>query len=141
MRFGRETWSVQLPSGWEAWHDTECASMEPPTHLGALQVSAAFKDSFVTDEDLKGFAGSEVQASLDPASFGPFVGFHLAHESEGAHWHRWYLRHELQALFVTYNCSSPDRGLEDAAVVEVLKTLSTQGVTPPNKSLERTRDR
>jgi hypothetical protein len=139
MRFGRETWSVQLSGGWEAWQDTECASMEPPTRLGALQVSAAFKESFVSDEDLRDFAGSEAQTSVDSASFGPFVGFHLAHESEGAHWHRWYLRHESQALFVTYNCPLPDRGLEDAAVIEVLKTLSTQGVTPHNQRLERSR--
>lgn len=141
MRFGRETWSVQLPTGWEGWHDAECASMEPPTQLGALQVSAAFKDTPVTDEDLKDFASSEVKASLEPASFGPFVGFHLAHEEDGASWHRWYLRHGSQALFVTYNCSSSDRGFEDASVLEVLRTLTTQGATPTNTSFERTRER
>ncbi len=56
-RFGRETWSLRPPEGWRAWHDAECATLVANDEIGALQISAAFKDSEVGDDDLGGANG------------------------------------------------------------------------------------
>ncbi len=125
-RFGRETWSVVVHEGWRVWHDSDCAVLIPVRGVGALQVSVAFKQSQVVDADLLDFARDQVHSgvSLTPVRLGEFTGFEFAVESEQGWWKYWYLRNHRQMLFVTYNCSVVDRGVDDAAIMEVLSTLS-----------------
>jgi hypothetical protein len=61
-RFGRETWSILVPNGWTASHDTACATLVGSPAIGALQLSAAFKETPVLDEDLEDFAAEHLQA-------------------------------------------------------------------------------
>jgi hypothetical protein len=129
MRFGRETWSIDLPAGWRAWHDDACATIVGSLEVGALQVSAAFKDSEVLRQDLLEFAADHIAARARPAEVvaGDFMGIAISFEHDGAFWHHWYLRNGAQELFITYNCAAENRGVEDAAVQEVLKTLRASG--------------
>jgi hypothetical protein len=128
--FGRGTWSLLLPDGWQGWHDPECATIVANPEIGALQVSAAFKDSEVSEADLREFAAEHLDAGATPSlvQCGDFVGFTIAFGTEDAFWREWYLRNGGQALFVTYNCSPGDRGVEDAAVDKILATLSVSGL-------------
>ncbi len=128
-RFGRETWSLVVPDGWHARHDPECATLECEPAIGALQISAAFKDSPVLDEDLRDFASEHLEAGaiMRPTVAGDFVGFEIAYSDGGTSWRQWYLRCDNQALFVTYNCAENERGREDASIAEVLASLTATG--------------
>ena len=128
-RFGRDTWTLQVPSGWRAWHDEECATLVGPSDLGALQVSAAFKDSEVLDQDLRDFASDHLAAGAHPeaAEAGDYVGFQIAFSDGERYWRQWFLRRGTQALFVTYNCAVDQRGAEDDALREALASLRQAG--------------
>jgi hypothetical protein len=124
-RFGTESWSVLVPEGWQARHDPECATLVADPAIGALQISAAFKDDVVDDSDLRDFAAKHLDAGTDPEVIqaGDFVGFSIGYQVEATAWREWYLRHGRTALFVTYNCDVDARGVEDAAVDAALVSL------------------
>jgi len=128
-RFGRETWALIVPDGWRAWHDKECATVVADDHIGALQISAAFKESDVVDADLREFAAEHLQAGAKAQRIeaGDFVGFEIAFSDEGRFWRLWYLRSGRQMLFVTYNCGWQSRGIEDAALRHILASLTARG--------------
>jgi hypothetical protein len=128
-RFGRETWSLLVPDGWRAWHDDEYATLVGPGEIGALQISAAFKDSEVVDTDLREFAAEHLKAGAKPrpTEAGDFVGFEIAFSDEECLWRQWYLRNGRQMLFVTYNCSLESRGVEDGPVRAALASLAAGG--------------
>jgi len=127
-RFGRETRSLVVPDGWRAWHDDECATLMGPREVGALQISAAFKDSEVVD-DLREFAAAHLEAGAkpQPTEAGDFMGFEIAFSDEERFWRHWYLRNGRQLLFVTYNCGLESRGVEDGPVGAALASLAARG--------------
>ena len=129
-RFGRPTWSLLAPDDWMTQHDEECATLADPEGIGALQLSAAFKDTKVDDADLRDLASEHLDAGAIPAAttLGDFVGFEIAYCTDESAWRTWYLRNDQQALFVTYNCTIDNRGLHDQAVDEILQSLSNAGV-------------
>ncbi|MBI2919483.1 MAG: hypothetical protein HYY18_00195 [Planctomycetes bacterium] len=128
-RFGRATWSLLVPDGWHARHDKECATLVADDEIGALQLSAAFKDSDVLAADLREFAAEHLDAgaTAKPTQAGEFVGFELAFNRKDRYWRQWYLRNHRQMLFVTYTCGLEFRGVEDAAVQDILATLAASG--------------
>jgi hypothetical protein len=97
--------------------------------IGALQVSAAFKNSDVLREDLHDFAADQIAAGSTPADVvaGDFTGITISYEDDTTFCRQWYLRNGSQALFVTYNCPRESRGLEDAVVLDALMTLRASG--------------
>lgn len=129
MRFGRETWSIQPPSGWAAWHEEECATMTAEPEVGALQISAALKESDVSHQDLLDFASDHIDAGARPVEVatGTFEGITFCYGDGESHWQSWYLRDGHQMLLVTYNCAAELRGAEDDVVIKALKTLSSTG--------------
>ena len=128
-RFGRETWSLVVPAGWRAWHDEECATLAAVNEIGALQISASFKDGQVLDSDLADFASEHLQAGAIPREVraGDFVGIEITLSDGTNFWRHWYLRNAEQMLYITYNCDHGSRGVEDAAVNEAVASLSASG--------------
>lgn len=103
--------------------------MAAEPEVGALQISAAFKESDVSHEDLLDFASDHIDAGARPVEFaaGTFEGITFCYGDGESHWQRWYLRDGRQMLLVTYNCPVELRGAEDDVVVKALKTLSSTG--------------
>ena len=131
-RFGRETWSLVVPSAWKAWHDDECATLVDSDESGALQIGAAFKDSDVTDQDLRDFAAEHLEAGAVPVDvqLGEFRGFEIGFATEERAWCQWYVRHEHQMLFITYNCN-PSTESQHADVLDAtLQSLRATGAAP-----------
>lgn len=128
-RFGRVTWSLRPPEGWRAWHDEECATLVADDEIGALQISAAFKDSEVVDADLRDFAADHLDAGANPrpTEAGEFVGFEISFSDGERFWRQWYLRNGRQLLFVTYNCGLDCRGVEDGPLGAALASLQARG--------------
>jgi hypothetical protein len=129
-RFGTNTWSLVVPGGWSARHDEECATLTGSEDVGTLQISAAFLDADVEDEDLRDLAEEHLEAGAvaHPAQAGDFVGFEIRFEADGSFWREWYLRCGEQALFVTYNCDAGSRDAEDEPIAAALASLTASGV-------------
>lgn len=128
-RFGTTNWSVEIPDGWSARHEEDCATIADESDVGALQISAAFKDGDVTDDDLRDFAADHLDAGAvaAPAPCGNFVGFQIAFGDGEFVCRQWFLRSRQQALFVTHTCAESDRGSLDDAIDKVLSTLVDTG--------------
>lgn len=128
-RFGRDTWSLVVPDGWRAWHDDECATLVGPGEIGALQISAYFKESEVVDLDLREFAAEHLEAGAKPrpTEAGDFVGFEICYADDEFVCRQWYLRNGRQMLFVTYTCGFESRGVEDGRVGAALSSLVARG--------------
>ena len=124
-RFGTQAWDLAVPDGWEASHGEDCAALVGPSELGALQISAALKESEVLDDDLRDFASEHLNAGATPleCSAGDFTGFEVRFSDGESFWRQWFLRHGRKMLFVTYNCSVAGQGVEDGAVDEILASL------------------
>ena len=128
-RFGTATWSVEIPDSWNAHHDEDCATITDDSDVGALQISAAFKDSDVTDDDLRSFASDHTDAGAvpAPATCGDFVGIEIAFSDGQFFCRQWFLRSRQQALFVTHTCAESHRGSRDHAIDQALSTLVATG--------------
>src|SRR3954464_9721170 len=60
--FNAEWWAVTLPPGWVSRQEEHGVSFHQVPELGTLQISSAFKDTAVTDQDLLELA-SEVTSN------------------------------------------------------------------------------
>ena len=118
-------WSLTLAPSWQAHDGEDCVCIVRPDGVGALQISAARKNTSVTDEDLADFAADHLDAGARtrPVTLGDFSGIAIRYGVDGIQWRRWFLRHGLVALFVTYNCAEADRGVEDAEIDRMLGNL------------------
>ncbi len=125
-QFGSKTWTLTLPKGWQAWHDEGFSSLVGPSKIGALQISARFKNSEVDESDLIEFASDHIGEGTNPKVIqaGRFIGIEIGFSEDRTSWRQWYLRHANQMLFVTYNCSIADQGREDDSIREILSSLN-----------------
>jgi len=121
----RNGWELALPDGWVFQEDDSCDTITGPDSIGALQISSAVKDSLVADDDLRSFAQEHIDAGakLRDVECGDFCGFSLCFSDADTHWQLWYLRRARRMLFVTYNCHSEDRNVENEDVQRILAAL------------------
>jgi hypothetical protein len=124
-RVGTSRWSVDVLPGWAARHDPECLSIERSDGVGSLQISGAVKEAgLVTDADLLGMIDeADAAASRHACSVGEFSGLSWSYQEDDTYWRRWLLRKDSLVLFVTYNCASRERTIEDADIDHMLGTL------------------
>ena len=57
-------------------------------------------------------------------TLGEFAGVASQFVDEGAAIREWYVMHGPLLLFITYSCEEENRGMDDAAVDELLDTLA-----------------
>ena len=58
-----------------------------------------------------------------PAELGEFEGLSGSFVEEGAAIREWYIASGGMLLFITYSCDEDNRGMDDAAVDEILDPL------------------
>ena len=119
------TWSLELPDGWTSEEAGDAVAVFRPDGVGALQISAHFRESLVSDEDLRELAEEHLRkgAAPKPVQLGAFVGFQIAFAAADTFWSQWLVRRGQQALFVTYNCPVAERGHEYDEAKMLLQTL------------------
>ena len=125
--FGTDTWSIVVPTGWRAYHESECSTLLDGSDIGALQISAMFKDDTILDEELRDLASDKIEAGAITRDvfLGNFVGFEIAFTVDEIFWRQWFLRHKDQCLFITYNCDLRNRNSEKPAISDILASLSS----------------
>jgi len=115
-------WSLLLPDEWFAEEDEDGVFIGDRDGVGVLQFSELRRDA--------GAAAPTLQEELlDPRvrwsaiTCGSFTGMLGSFEEEGMALREWVLRCDNLVLLITYSCDREHRGLDDAAVDELLDTL------------------
>jgi hypothetical protein len=92
MVFKSTWWSVELPNGWSAHREENCAIFRAELPLGVLQISSARKGAgVVTDRDLTEFAEERIspEIRLEGVIFGAFSGTTAKYRKDGLFWQEW----------------------------------------------------
>ena len=122
-----EWWTMALPPEW--WADTEEDSIlvGDRDDVGCIEISTLHKEQGEFDlDEASEIARSESSPSLDwrKVSLGDFEGVTSQFLAEGAAIREWYVVRRGMLLFITYSCDEDNRGMDDAAVDELLDTLT-----------------
>ena len=121
-----EWWSMALPPEWWAELEDESVLVGDRDDVGCLEFTTVHKESGQFDAaEIQGIAESESEQAQDwkPVSLGDFKGIVSAFIEEGAAIREWYIASGAQLLFISYSCDEGNRGMDDAAVNEILDTL------------------
>lgn len=126
--YATDWWTISLLPDWVPLDDPECSIFERHGGDGALTISAAQKDGFVTGEDLREFASDHLSAGANTRDLkiGDFDGFVFRYRDDENYWRQWFVKCGATLLFVTYNCPVDSAEEEDEAVDRMLSTLRTR---------------
>lgn len=121
-----EWWTVALPPEWWAEAQGDTIIIGDRDEVGCIEISTLHREEGNFEEsDLRGMTvdlGGE-ESSWEAVTVGDFHGLHSAHQEEGIALREWCLARGRLALFITYSCELEHRGMDDAAVDEILDTL------------------
>lgn len=122
-----EWWTMALPPEW--WADTEEDSIliGDRDDVGCIEISTLHKEQGEFDlAEVTEIANAEADSPLDwrRVTVGDLEGVASQYKEEGAAIREWYVMHGSMMLFITYSCEEENCGMDDAAVDELLDTLS-----------------
>jgi len=121
-----EWWSMALPPEWWAESEGDSILVGDRDDVGCLEFSSLQKESGVFDAaEIQGIAQSESEQELSwkPLTLGDFKGVSSSLVEESAAIREWYIANGALLLFITYSCDEDNKGMDDAAVNEILDTL------------------
>lgn len=121
-----EWWSLAVPPEWWAESEEESILVGDHDDVGCIEISTLHKDSGEFDIDaLEQIAIEEADQSVEwrGVTLGDFRGVCGSYLVEGAAIREWYVADGAMMLFITYSCDEDNRGMDDAAVDEILDTL------------------
>lgn len=121
MLYTHDTWSLDLPEGWQVEDEEECTLIYHPEGVGAFQLSAFHKDTGdISDEDLIDFAEG---ADILPVEFPHLQGYENIEVEDDAFISNWWLRNGPDFVFVTYACDKDDQAVEAEEVEKMMQSL------------------
>jgi hypothetical protein len=114
-------WSLLLPAEWSAERDGDVILVGDSDGVGCLEISALEKAA----GDDAAAPDSFLDPALDwsPVTCGSFKGSCARFEEDGAALREWVITCGDLLLYLTYSCDLDNRGMDDAAVDELLDTL------------------
>lgn len=121
-----EWWSLAVPPEWWAESEEESILVGDHDDVGCIEISTLHKDGGDFDsETLQRIAREEADHPVDwhDITLGEFRGLCGSYLVEGAAIREWYVANGAMMLFITYSCDEENRGMDDAAVDEILDTL------------------
>jgi hypothetical protein len=119
-------WTMELPPEWEAEQDDEVVVIEDEDGVSCLELSTLVREEGeVSAADLAEFSRELRDAGMKPAAvrFGAWHGEVFAHDDGEFHWREWFLRSGALFVYGAYHCLPENRGMDDAAIDEILSTL------------------
>ncbi len=121
-----EWWTVGVPPQWWAEHDDDVVVIGDCDDVGCIEVSTLQKEAGdFTLTELEQIAGDNGESAWQwqACSLGEFSGCCTRYEEEDTLVREWYVASGSVLLFITYSCAAENRGLDAAAVDEILQTL------------------
>lgn len=121
-----EWWSMLVPPEWWAEAEDDTILVGDLDDVGCIEMSTLHKEAGAFDAaEVLQIARAESPGPLEwrPLQRGDFHGVSADFVEAGAAIREWYLYAGAMLLFVTYSCDEENRGMDDAAVDEILDTL------------------
>jgi hypothetical protein len=130
-----EWWSLAVPPEW--WAESEEDSILVGDHdgVGCIEITTLHKESGEFNQQfVHDIAVAESEQPLDwsEVTLGEFHGVVGSYLLEDAAIREWYVMVGPMLLFITYSCDEENRGMDDAAVDELLDTLMAEA--PPGQA-------
>jgi hypothetical protein len=122
-----EWWTMALPPEWWAETEEDSILVGDRDDVGCIEITTLHKEKGEFDlAEASEIARSESSQSLDwnKLSLGDFEGITGQFVEEGAAIREWYVVRRGLMLFITYSCDEDNLGMDDAAVDELLDTLT-----------------
>jgi hypothetical protein len=121
-----EWWTLAVPPEW--WADTEENSILVGDRdgVGCIEITTLHKEEGEFDHQaVLDIANAESDQAVNWArvTLGDFAGVSGEFLEEDAAIREWYVAYGPMLLFITYSCDEENRGMDDAAVDELLDTL------------------
>jgi len=131
-----EWWTMAIPPEW--WADTEEDGILVGDRdgVGCIEISTLHKNQGEFDRpEVEEIARTESEQDRQwrQLTLGDFVGLGSDHLEEGTAIREWYVSNGPLLLFITYSCDEENRGMDDAAVDELLDTLLVVTASNPGK--------
>jgi hypothetical protein len=121
-----EWWNLALPPEWWAQSEEDSILIGDQDEVGCIEISTLHKEEGAFAQDMvRSIAQQESEQQLDWRSvvLGEFAGVTASYVQEGTAVREWYVVNGSLLLFITYSCAEDNRGMDDAAVDEILETL------------------
>jgi len=125
-----EWWSLAIPPEWWADSEEDSILVGDRDDVGCIEISTLHKEEGQFDQQqLRDIATAESGHQLDwhQVALGDFSGVAGSFTEEDAAIREWYVANGSLLLFITYSCDEENRGMDDAAVDELLDTLMVLG--------------
>jgi len=121
-----EWWTMAVPPEW--WADTEEDSIlvGDRDNVGCIEISTLHKEQGQFElAEIRAIAGAESNPAQvwHKVTLGDFSGVVSQFVEEDTAVREWYVMNGAMLLFITYSCDEENRGMDDAAVDELLDTL------------------
>lgn len=117
-------WSMALAPEWWADHEEDSVLVGDQDEVGCIEITTLRTDAESFEADtLQEMAQTAADTQWQAAAVGDFSGLSTRYEEEGAAIREWCVASGATALFITYSCDLENRGMDDAAVDELLDTL------------------
>lgn len=122
-----DCWALDIPEEFTAEQDDETVILTDADNISTLEITAIRKqEGEVTGEELAGFA-EELNAGNLPRKeimLGDFDGF-VYEYTEEEYWCRdWFVSFKDVCLLVSYTCLDEDKHFDDAAIDNILDSIS-----------------
>lgn len=121
-----EWWTMAIPPEWWAEADGDSILVGDRDAVGCIEISTLKRDYGEFDDgEVAGIAREDAEqgAVFTPVALGDFNGLACSYIAEGAAVREWCVASGDLLLFITYSCDEDNRGMDDAAVDELLDTL------------------
>ena len=121
-----EWWTLAVPPEWWADSEEDSILVGDRDDVGCIEISTLHKEQGEFDPQMvRDIATAESDQSLDwhKVALGEFAGVTGSFVEEDAAIREWYVANGSLLLFITYSCDEENRGMDDAAVDELLDTL------------------
>jgi hypothetical protein len=121
-----EWWTLALPPEWWADAEEDSILVGDRDDVGCIEISTLHKEQgefSAADVEEIAAAGTDSEETWRRSALGDFEGLYCSYTDEGAAIREWYVANGSLLLFITYSCDEENRGMDDAAVDELLDTL------------------
>lgn len=125
-----EWWSMALPPEWWAEAEGDAILVGDRDGVGCIEISTLHCDAGTFEAGtVEELARSGEDAGLEwrHVQLGDFSGLASQLVEDGTAIRQWYVAAGALLLFMTYSCDEDNRGMDDAAVDELLDTLLVTG--------------
>ena len=122
-----EWWTVGIPPEWWAEQVEDIVVIGDRDEVGAIEISSLHREQGdFSVAEVTAIARDNAEQPCDWASVsaGDFEGVCCGYLEADSAVREWYLACGGLLLFVTYSCDPDNRGMDDAAVDEILDTLA-----------------